>query len=248
MSGGTTPDRPGGDDPSPSISTLHRLLVAPLPLGAALLEGTWRLIGLQERSQSYLEEALRLAPDDPWVKLVEAVFYEEVTYDDQKVIHILEELNERHPSFPLACYLLGKTYIREEEYGKANTSFQSLREDFKGQVAFWRLRRALSALEQAPEKSVAKAEALLAMGRSFTALRDYPMARHLYHWILEEMPGGLPNRERVAAYCELGRIYEKGGDGNSAYDSYRNALEIDPEFPDAREAIRNLFSLPSNQS
>jgi cytochrome c-type biogenesis protein CcmH/NrfG len=203
---------------------------------------------LLERSQQYLDEALRVAPDDPWVKLTEAAFYEAVTYDDQKAIHILVELNQRDPSFPLARYLLGKTYIREEEFGKANTSFQSLKEDIKGQVAFWRIRRALSSLEQAGDESVAKAEGLLALSRAFTALRDYPMAQHLYRWILEEMPGRLPKKDLVAAYCELGRIYKRGGDSNSAYDSYRNALEIDPDFPDARDGIRSLLPHPSNQS
>jgi tetratricopeptide (TPR) repeat protein len=203
---------------------------------------------LLERSESYLDEALRQAPDDPWVKLVEAVFHEKVTYDDQETIRILEALNQQHPSFPLARYLLGKAYIREEDYGKANTSFESLKEEVKGQVAFWRIRRALSSLEQAPDPSQAKAEDLLALSRAFTALKDYPMAQHLYHWILEEMPGRLPKRERVAAYCELGQIYQTGGDNNSAYDSYRKALEIDPKSPDAREAIRDLLPHPSNQS
>jgi len=65
------------------------------------------------------------------------------------------------------------------------------------------------------------------------------MAQDLYRWVLEEMPDRLPKDERMAAYCELGRIYENRGDNSSAYDSYRNALEIDPAFPAAREGIKD---------
>jgi len=203
---------------------------------------------LIERSQSFLDEALRLAPNDPWVKLVEAVFYEEAYYDDRKAIQILEELNREHPSSPLASYLLAKIYIRGEDYGKGNASFQSLKEDAKGQIAFWRIRRALSSLEKTGDLSEEKAESLLAMSRAFTTLEDFPMAEHLYRWVLRDMPDKLPKEEQTAAYCELGQLYETRGDRRSAYDAYRDALDIDPEFHDARERIGHLFPSQENQS
>jgi tetratricopeptide (TPR) repeat protein len=203
---------------------------------------------LLDRSQSFLNQALRQAPDDPWVKLVEAVFYEQAYYDDQRTISILAGLSRQHPSFSLVGYILGKAYIREEEYGEANAAFESLKEDAKGQIAFWRIRRALSSLEQTADQGEGKAEAILTLSRAFTALKDYPMAQDLYRWVLEEMPDKLPKQERIAAHCELGRIYENGGDNSSAYDAYRNALEIDPEFPAAREGIKDLLPDPSNHS
>ena len=91
-------------------------------------------------------------------------------------------------------------------------------------------------------------EAILALSRAFTALKDYPMAQDLYRWVLEEMPARLPKGETVAAHCELGRIYENRGDNSSAYDAYRNALEIDPDFAAAREGIKDLLPDPSNHS
>ena len=196
---------------------------------------------LLDRSQSFLNQALRQAPDDPWVKLVEAVFYEQAYYDDQRTISILAGLSRQHPSFSLVGYILGKAYIREEEYTEANAAFESLKEDATGQIAFWRIRRALSSLEQTADQGEGKAEAILTLSRAFTALKDYPMAQDLYRWVLEEMPGNLPKAERMAAHCELGRIYENRGDSSSAYDSYRNALEIDPEFPAARAGIKGLL-------
>jgi len=201
-----------------------------------------------ERSQSYLDEALRVAPDDPWVKLVEAAFHEEAYYDDPKAIQILEELTRQHLSFPLAHYLLGRMYIRREDYGKGKASFQSLKEDVKGQVAFWRIRRALSLLEKTADSSQEKAESFLAMSRAFTTLKDFPMAEHLYRWVLRDMPDKLPKEEQLAAYCELGQLYETRGDRRSAYDAYRDALDVDPEFQDARERIGDLFPDQANPS
>lgn len=216
--------------------------------GHAFLSTYYLQRRLLDRSQSFLAQALRQAPDDPWVKLVEAVFYEQAYYDDPKAIGILAGLNRQHPSFPLVRYVLGKAYIRGEAYREANAAFESLKEDAKGQIAFWRIRRALSSLEQTADQGVEKAEALLALSRAFTTLKDYPMAQDLYHLVLEDMPDKLPKQERTAAYCELGRIYENRGDNSSAYDSYRNALEIDPAFPAAREGIKDLLPDPSNHS
>lgn len=214
--------------------------------GHAFLAAYYLANGLLERSQSFLDEALGRTPNDPWVKLVEASFYAEAYYDDRKAIRILEELNHRHPSFPLARYLLGKAYIREEDYKQANENFVALNEDVKGQAAFWRIRRALLSLEQAAHESVAKAEGLLALSRSFAALKDDPMATHLYRRVLEEMPGRLPKQDRMAACCELARIYQAKGDHGGAYESYRKALEIDPGYQTARDGIREL--LPRNQA
>ncbi len=217
--------------------------------GHAFLSAYYLKKGLLDRSQSFLDQALRQAPDDPWVKLVEAVFYEQAYYDDRRAISILAGLSRQHPSFSLVGYILGKAYIREEEYREANAAFESLKEDATGQIAFWRIRRALSSLELIPpDQGVEKAEAILTLSRAFTALKDYTMAQDLYHLILEEIPDRLPKGERTAAYCELGRIYENRGDNSSAYDAYRNALEIDPEFPAAREGIKDLLPDPSNHS
>lgn len=212
--------------------------------GHAFLCAYYLKKGLLDRSQSFLDQALRQAPDDPWVKLVEAVFHEQAYYDDQKEISILAGLSRQHPSFPLVGYVLGKAYIREEEYTKANAAFESLKEDTAGQIAFWRIRHALSSLEQTADQGEEKAEAILTLSRAFTALKDYTMAQDLYRWVLEEMPGKLPEEERMAAHCELGSIYKNRGDNSSAYNSYRNALEIDPKFPAAREGIKDL--LPSD--
>ncbi len=197
-----------------------------------------------DRSQSFLDEALRLAPHDPWVKLVEAVVYERAYDDDEKAIPILKELSGRFPSIPLARYLLGEAYIRGGKYRDAGATFATLQGKVEGRAPFWRIRRALFALEGATAHSTVQAKALLALSRSFRALEDYPMARDLYLRVLDGMPGSLPERDRIAAYCELGRIYEQQGDNSSAYQAYRSAFELNPEFPAARKGIRAV--LPSS--
>ena len=216
--------------------------------GYAFLTAYYLKMNVLERAHSFLEEALRLEPDDPWVRLVEAVFYERAQGENQKALNLLEKLHQEYPAFLVAGYLLAKTHIRQEDYRRANEIFQSRKEDIKGQVAFWRIRRALSSLENAPDHSVEKAEGLLAMSRAFATLKDYPMAEHLYRWVLEEIPGKLPKGERMAAYCELGRIYETRGEKSKAYDSYRSAIEIDPAFPDALEGIGHILPPQANPS
>jgi predicted Zn finger-like uncharacterized protein len=212
--------------------------------GHAFLSAYYLRKGLLERSQSFLDQALGQTPDDPWVRLVEALVYERAYFDDGKAIPILEDLCRERPTFSVAQYLLGRAYIRGEAYRQANSVFESLKEEAKGQVAFWRIRRALTSLEQAPHQSVEQAESLLALSRSFTTLEDDPMAQDLYCRVLEEMQTRLPEGERSSAYCELAKIYERRGDPSSAYEAYRSALEIDPGCPAARQGIRDL--LPSH--
>jgi tetratricopeptide (TPR) repeat protein len=216
--------------------------------GHAFLASYYLRKGLIQRSRSYLDQALGMAPDDPWIKLVEAVLHERAYYDDQQAIRILAELTRRQPGFRVARYLLGKAHIRQGEYREASASFEFLKENAPGQVAFWRIRRALSSLEQALGNSVEQAEALLALSRAFNTLRDYPMAQDLYRWVLEEMPDRLPRGDRMAAYCELGEIYMKRGDNNGAYQAYQNALQIDPECQTAREGLRGLMPEPPDRS
>ena len=234
-----------GCDPKPAFALASeglqdKTLCGP---GHAFLAAYYLEKRLVERSQSFLDEALRLAPDDPWVKLAEAVVYERAYDNDKKAILILENLSRECPSIPLARYLLGEAYIRGGKYRDAGAAFESLKGEGKGRIAFWRIRRALSSLERTAEQGLEQAEALLVLSRSFIALQDFPMAKNLYRRVLEEMPDGLPKIDRIAAYCELARIYEQEGDNSSAYQAYRNAFELNPEFPAAREGIRAV--LPS---
>jgi cytochrome c-type biogenesis protein CcmH/NrfG len=216
--------------------------------GQAFLAAYYLEKRLIQRSQSYLDQALREAPDDPWIKLVEAVVHERAYYDDQQAIRILAELARQQPAFRVVRYLLGKAYIRQGKYREANASFELLKENAPGQVAFWRIRRALFSLEKASGDSVEQAEALLALGRAFATLRDHTMAQDLYRWVLEEMPDRLPRGDRIAAYCELGQICEKKGDTNGTYQAYRNALQVDPKCTAAREGLRSLMPHPSDRS
>jgi tetratricopeptide (TPR) repeat protein len=212
--------------------------------GHAFLAAYYLEKGLLERSQAFLDEALRLAPHDPWVKLVEALVYERAYDNDDKAILILEDLSRKSPSIPLARYLLGEAYIRGAKYRAAAAAFAARKGDKKGRIAFWRIRRALAVLERTADRGAGKAEALLALSRSFSTLKDYPMAKDLYLRVLEETPDGLPKADRIAAYCELARIYEQQGDNNSAYQAYRHAFNLNPESPAAREGIGAV--LPSS--
>ena len=193
------------------------------------------------QSHEFLEKALEASPDSPWVKLVEALFYEKIRNDRGKALSSLKELNKQVPGFSLARYLLAKTYIKREEYKMADTVFMFLQEEYAEQDAFGRIQKALASIDGAPYYSTVKAQGLLSLSRDFAELKDRPMAEHLCRKVLEEMSGRLPENDRKAAYCELGRIYESRGDKSSAYDSYRNALKIDPQFQDARERLDRLL-------
>ena len=205
--------------------------------GYAFLSAYYSYKRVLDRSRSFLEEALRISPKDPWVRLMEGVVYERDLRDSEHAARTLNDLLRKEPTFALAQYLLAKIYVEEEEYGKAKNLFLLLEKAFPHQHGFMRIRQALARIEHVPYYSVERAQGLLEVSRSFSDLMDYPLAGQLCRKVLEDMPGTLPKAERTSAFYDLGRISEITGDKETAFSCYQKALLIDPFYRDARERI-----------
>jgi tetratricopeptide (TPR) repeat protein len=205
--------------------------------GYAFLSSYYSYKRVLDRSRSFLEEALQIAPKDPWVRLVEGVFCERVLRDSKKAERILSGLLRKEPSFVLAQYHLAKIYLEAEEYGKAKDLFLALERTFPQQQGFMNIRQSLASIEHVPYFSVERAKGLLKVSRAFSNLLDYPLAGRLCRTVLEDMSDTLPNAEKKSAFYDLGRISEMTGDKETAFSCYQNALRIDPFYRDARERI-----------
>ena len=188
------------------------------------------------------------SPKDPWVKLVEALYYHLISQNREHAAQALESLCGQSPVSPLAHYLLAGLYIRKEEYEKAIPSALFLFQEFPEQKHFLLIQKSLFGIQKASYYSPERARGLLALGKTFVALKDNVMAEHLYQKALKQMSSRFPAEEQKAAYFELGRIYEWRGDHNNAYASYRSALRIDPSFLDARQRIQAILHKPANNS
>jgi tetratricopeptide (TPR) repeat protein len=205
--------------------------------GHAFLSAYYSYKKVLDRSRSFLEQALQLSPNDPWVKLVEAVVHERDFRDSEKAMRMLKNLLREKGSFSLAQYQLGKLYIAKEKFAKARDLFLLLEQAFPEQPGFMRIQRSLASIEDAPYYSAEMARGLLKVSRALSDLMDYPLAVQLYRRVLEEMPDTLGRSERKSAFYDLGRISEIIGDEETAYTCYRNALRIDPFYRDARERM-----------
>ena len=216
--------------------------------GHAFLSAYYSYKKLVDRSRSFLEQALHLSPNDPWVKLVEAVVHERDFRDSEKAIRMLKSLLREKGSFSLAQYQLAKLYIAKDKFAKARDLFLLLEQAFPEQPGFMRIQKSLASIEDAPYYSADMARGLLKISRALSDLMDYPLAGQLYGRVLEEMPGTLGRAERKSAFYELGRISEITGDKETAYTCYRNALRIDPFYRDARERMGSILKAGAQSS
>ncbi|MEE9166682.1 MAG: FG-GAP-like repeat-containing protein, partial [Candidatus Neomarinimicrobiota bacterium] len=92
------------------------------PLGYANLGLTYlRMTGELEQAEKWLKGALRLAPDDPEVRLLMAEVYE-LTDRESKTIKILEHTLKRHPNHVRTLHQLAKFYIRTQGSGNLEKS------------------------------------------------------------------------------------------------------------------------------
>ncbi len=205
--------------------------------GYAFLSAYYSYKRVLDRSRSFLEEALQLSPEDPWVRLMEGVVYKRDLRDLEEAARTLDDLLREEPSFSLAQYHLAKIYVEEEEYSKAKGLFLLLEKAFPGQRGFMRIRQSLEGIESVPYYSVERAKGLLKVSRALTDLMDYPLAGRLCREVLEDTPGTLPKAEKTSAFYDLGRISEITGDKETAFSCYQKALRIDPFYRDARERI-----------
>jgi len=209
--------------------------------GYAFLTAYYSYKKVLDRSRSFLEQALQLSPDDPWVRLVEAVVHERDFRDSEKAIRMLNSLLREKGSFSLAQYQLAKLYIAKEKYGKAHDLFLLLEQAFPEQPGFMRVQKSLASIEDVPYYSADMARGLLKVSRALSDLMDYPLAGQIYRKVLEEMPGTLARAEQKSALYDLGRISEITGDTETAYNCYQKALRIDPFYRDARERMGSIL-------
>jgi len=216
--------------------------------GYAFLSAYYSYKKVLDRSRSFLEQALQLSPDDPWVRLVEAVVHERDFRDSEKAVRMLKNLLRDKGSFSLAQYQLAKLYIAGDKFAKARDLFLLLEQAFPEQPGFMRVQKSLASIEDAPYHSAEMATGLLEVSRALSDLRDYPLAAQLYRKVLEEMPGTLGRAERKSAFYDLGRISEFTGDREAAYTCYQNALRIDPFYRDARERMGAILKAGAQNS
>jgi len=203
---------------------------------------------IMDRSESFLNEALHLSKNDPWVNIVEGIFYQRIYQDQERAATTFRTIIKQNPDFPLAWYLLGRLYIKSEEYEKANSMFLLLQKNFPQQGAFYQIQKALSSLHGVAYFSKEKAQGLLEISKAFTALKNYHIAEQLSQKVLTEMKNLLPGKTQTLAFYELGRIYELKQDKDRAYASYLNALQIDPRFKAARDRISHLMQKDAKSS
>lgn len=210
--------------------------------GYAFLAAYYIQRRVPDRSQTLLEEARRLSSGGLWVRWVEFLYYLRILEDRPNAGVLLQDLVAAAPDFPLARYFLAKMQIQAEDYEKADESFSLLQRLCPRRPMFGDFRQALSSIIQSSYYSSERAAGLLSLSRSFDALGEQFAAEELLRMVLERMPGRLAVKEEKAAYFELGRLREDRGDPEGAYESYLNALKLDPLSPEARKKIEDLLA------
>jgi len=216
--------------------------------GYAFLSVYYAQKKIADRSISFLHEAKHGAPEDPWVNLAEALYYQKVFKDRDRASVILSKLLDQPQVSPVTRYLLSSMYIMGGDYDEAAQVFHPLAEQFPNQEIFLRMNRILSSLRQAPYYSSETAEGLMNLSRVYVSMHNLAMAERLCVRVLEEMPGKLSLEEKKEIYFDLGKIYENRGDKDNAYVSYRSVLRLDPYFREARQRMQNLLSRPLEKS
>ena len=216
--------------------------------GYAFLSTYYAHKRVADRSLSFLREAVYLSPQDPWVKLAEALYHLKIFQDQGRTIEILHGLVEQRMVSPLARYQLACLYVEKGEYEKANNLFTPLIRSYPNQETFRKIQKSLAFLQQARYHSPKMASELYRLGTAFAAINDSNMAERLYRNVLEEMSGRLSMEEKKTAYFKLGMLYETRGDKDNAYISYRGALKLDPHFHEAYQRIQDLLHNTSEKS
>ena len=116
-------------------------------------------------------------------------------------------------------YILGLSYLKEENYLRASDIFEIILNEFKG--------------------SKFKLEAMLARGDAYFALEDYLMAQRCYDELLKSNP---EDKLKFQGYSRLAQIGFKKGDNQQA-KLYLD--KIKQEFPsDAELPLDSEFCLP----
>ncbi len=209
--------------------------------GYAFLAAYYSYKRVADRSRSFLEEALQLSPEDPWVRLTEGLVYQRDLRDRERAARTLSDLLRKKSGFALAQYHLAKIYLEDEEYGKAKDLFLRLEKAFPEQRGFMQIRQSLAGIEQVPYYSGERAQGLLKVSRALSDLMDYPLAGRLCRKVLEDLHDTLPKEAKTSAFYHLGRISEITGDKETAFSCYQKALRIDPFYQDARERIGSIL-------
>jgi len=215
------------------------------PWGNAYLAAYYAHKRIADRSLAFLQEAIRLAPQDPWVRLAEVLYYQNALQDPETAQQILHELIGTPPVSALSRYLLACGYIRKGDYRQAGTIFDPVARSYPDRPAFQRIQAALDSAQSAPYRSAARAGAMLELALTFSTLKDHAMAEELYREVLREIPDRMSAEEKRTAHLELGRIQEMHGDKLKASASYRNALRVDPRSQEAQQRLRTLTDVPA---
>ena len=209
--------------------------------GYAFLAAYYVQKRIADRSQKFLEEARQRSAGGLWVKWVEVLYSLRILQDKENAGVLLKDLVAGFPDFTLARYFLAKLQVQDEDYDEAEGSFAALQGRHPDQTEFREIRDALTSLRQASSYSTQRAAGLLILSRSFLSLQEFGFAETILVRVMEGMPGRLSEEDQKTGFLLLGRLHELRGDKEGAYNSYQEALRIDPRFPDARKRLEELL-------
>jgi len=97
--------------------------------------------------------------------------------------------------------------------------------------------------ERSLEREPGQPFGLLALGHVHEARQDRAGARRCYEAVVEQKPGDLAPRAGAAARLALGRLAQADGELAEAEDSYRKALELQPDWSVPRRRLGLLLVL-----
>ena len=171
----------------------------------------YHMMGLHDLSVEQYQHAVRLAPDDPW----------------------------SHYNLALACDAGGR-YADADAYFEHALALGSSEAELCASVA-----RAITAHGRDAEAAVGAARLAVAAdpedanAQDALAMALYSSGR--YEEALRPAQGAGRLAPQVPEYSyDLGLVEESNGDTDRARQSYQRALELAPEFEEAREALRRL--------
>ncbi len=199
--------------------------------------------GLREKALSMLEQARTVAPNDPWVYVLEARWAQVTEENPQNGIEYLKKGIAVSPELLHAHYLLALAYIEAGAYQEAQDEFVWLAPRVGERERADTIAALLRQVVSTAPLSVPRVRSLLELANVLEQLHVLRVAEAVVRQALIEMDTTIPSQERKLAFFELGKICEQRGKDRQAYAAYQNALRIDPDFMEARVCIKRLGSV-----
>jgi len=195
-------------------------------------------------AQAYLEQTVKIRPDYPeaWNNL--GMMAAEQGRFDQAIDYFTHSLAQR-PNYPVALLNLGNVYRKQKEFDKSNDSLtralKLLPDDPEINYSLGMLyaqqnqiQPALAYLQRALELRPEYPEALNNLGIVFVRQQDYAKAEEQFKTGIRLSP------KFDQSYLNLARLYAMRNDKDRARQVLRDLLQVQPENPNAKQALELL--------